>query len=168
MNWNGDIRSIRYWDAWVCGEMGLSLDQVFSSGMSDPLHNCINIYCETVGSWLAVLLLLQPPWARVAGDLLIPTPKGHVVPRGCVNSFSASLVLSSEVLRSQLFCCLHFVKLNLGLPGPLGHPSQCSFQFEFLSRGWLALCSSIESFSISLSCPTGAWNLAVAMSRGQG
>lgn len=91
------------------------------------------MHCEIVGSWLT--LLLQPPWAQVAGDLLIPTPQGRGVPQGCVNSLSASLVLSSEVLRSQLFCCLHLGKLNLALPGPLGHPSQRSSQFEFLSHG---------------------------------
>lgn len=120
----------------VHGEMGMALDQVLSSGQArkhPPLLNCTRMHCEIVGSWLT--LLLQPRWARVAGDLLIPTPQEHGVPQGCVNSLSASPVLSSEVLRSQLFCWLHLGKLNLGLPGPLGRPSQRSSQFEFLSHG---------------------------------
>lgn len=50
------------------------------------------------------------------------TPKVSMVNWSSVNSFSASLVLSSVVLMSPLFCYLHLVILNLSLPGLLDYP----------------------------------------------
>jgi len=101
--------------------------------MSHTPLNFIKIYVKAVGSRLPVLLLPPNHWALMARDHIIPTSKEPMVTWGCINSFSASLVLSSSVLRSQLFCYLHLVKLRLSLPGLLDYPSRHSFQCGFLS-----------------------------------
>lgn len=133
--------------------MRMLLDQVLCcSGQTCHVLPLILSRCivKAVRSRFLVLLLPQNRWALMTGDLLIPTPKVPMVTWGCVNSFSASLVLSPDVLGSQLYCYLHLAKLNFSLPGLLDYPSQHSFQCEFLSLGWLEPCSCVEPSSHQL------------------
>ena len=134
--------------------MRVLLDQVLCcSGKTCHILPLISsrFIVKAVGFMLPVLLLPQNRWALMTGGrLLITTQKVPVVTWGCVNSFSASLVLSPDVLRSQLFSYLCLVKLNHSLSGLQDYPSQHSFQYEFLSHGWLQLCISVDASSHQL------------------
>lgn len=111
--------------------MRRSFNQVFSWGG----QTCHILPSLTVSRSICWKHWLQAPSASVrcdlmAGNLLIPTTRICVVTHGCGNSFSASLVLSSHVLRSQLFCCLCLVKLNLDLLGILGNVLSTPFNVD--------------------------------------
>lgn len=102
----------------------------------------------------------------MAGNLLIPTMRICVVTHGCGNSFSASLVLSSHVLRSQLFCCLCLVKLNLDLLGILGNLLSTPFNVDLSVMGKWSLTVLWSSSAICSLHPRDVRNLTVDISRG--